>query len=103
MLSEDASIISGMLVGLNSMDYNVMMKGEDFDKAVRREGVRREGEEGGYEGGCEEEGGCVVRRGYKEEGGLCCEEGGCEGGEGVRRREGCVVRREGVRRREVVL
>ena len=32
MLSEEAAIISGMLVGLNSMDYNVMMKGEDFDR-----------------------------------------------------------------------
>ncbi|KAL5479347.1 hypothetical protein EMCRGX_G022860 [Ephydatia muelleri] len=32
MLSDEASIICGMLVGLNSMDYNVMMKGEDFDR-----------------------------------------------------------------------
>ena len=38
MLSEEASIISGILVGLNSLDYNVMMKGEAFDKTVSARG-----------------------------------------------------------------
>ena len=32
---EDGVIIAGMLVGLNTIDYNVVMKGEDFDKPVR--------------------------------------------------------------------
>ena len=49
MLSDEASIICGMLVGLNSMDYNVMMKGEDFDRTVSKGawhmglGTRKEG------------------------------------------------------------
>ena len=34
MLSEESTIIAGMLMGLNAIDYNVLMKGEDFDKSV---------------------------------------------------------------------
>ena len=26
--------MAGLLMGLNAIDYNVMMKGEDFDKSV---------------------------------------------------------------------
>ena len=34
MLSEDAAVVCGLLMGLNALDYNVMMSGEDFDKSV---------------------------------------------------------------------
>ena len=34
MLSEDAVVVCGLLMGLNALDYNVMMSGEDFDKSV---------------------------------------------------------------------
>ena len=33
--SEEGVIIAGLLVGLNTIDYSVVMKGEDFDKPVR--------------------------------------------------------------------
>ena len=33
--SEEGVIIAGLLVGLNTIDYNVVTKGEDFDKPVR--------------------------------------------------------------------
>jgi len=35
LCSEEGVIIAGLLVGLNTIDYNVVMKGEDFDKPVR--------------------------------------------------------------------
>ena len=35
MSSEEGVIIAGLLVGLNTIDYNVVTKGEDFDKPVR--------------------------------------------------------------------
>ena len=38
--SEEGVIIAGLLVGLNTIDYNVVMKGEDFDKPVRIDIVR---------------------------------------------------------------
>ncbi|XP_065905492.1 RUN and FYVE domain-containing protein 2-like [Dysidea avara] len=34
LYSEEGTIIAGLLVGLNTIDYNVVMKGEDFDKPV---------------------------------------------------------------------
>ena len=34
MMCEEGSVIAGLLMGLNAIDYNVMMKGEDFDKSV---------------------------------------------------------------------
>lgn len=34
MVSEDAIVVCGLLMGLNALDYNVMMSGEDFDKSV---------------------------------------------------------------------
>ena len=34
MLNEESNVISGLLVGLNAIDYNVMMKGEEFDRSV---------------------------------------------------------------------
>ena len=34
MLSEEAIVVCGLLMGLNALDYNVMMSGEDFDKSV---------------------------------------------------------------------
>ena len=34
MLSEETVVVCGLLMGLNALDYNVMMKGEDFDKSV---------------------------------------------------------------------
>lgn len=42
MLSEECSIvISGLLMGLNVIDYSVSVKGEEFDKPVRdRQGGR---------------------------------------------------------------
>ena len=33
MRSEESTIIAGMLMGLNAIDYNVLMKGEEFDKS----------------------------------------------------------------------
>ena len=40
LASEEGVIIAGLLVGLNTIDYNVVMKGEDFDKPVRIDIVR---------------------------------------------------------------
>ena len=34
LFSEEGIIIAGLLVGLNTIDYNVVMKGEEFDKPV---------------------------------------------------------------------
>ena len=34
MLCEEGTVAAGLLMGLNAIDYNVMMKGEDFDKSV---------------------------------------------------------------------
>ena len=35
MMSEECTvIISGLLMGLNVIDYSLSMKGEDFDRAV---------------------------------------------------------------------
>jgi hypothetical protein len=34
MLSEDVVVVCGLLMGLNALDYNVMMSGEEFDKSV---------------------------------------------------------------------
>ena len=34
MLCEEGTVVAGLLMGLNAIDYNVMMKGEDFDKSV---------------------------------------------------------------------
>ena len=39
MRSEECTVvISGLLMGLNVIDYSLSMKGEDFDKAVSLEG-----------------------------------------------------------------
>ena len=49
MMCEEGSVIAGLLMGLNAIDYNVMMKGEDFDKSVSYTGnwcSGKEGEEG---------------------------------------------------------
>ena len=41
MLSEECAIvISGLLMGLNVIDYSISVKGEEFDKPVRRERER---------------------------------------------------------------
>jgi len=34
MPCEEGTVVAGLLMGLNAIDYNVMMKGEDFDKSV---------------------------------------------------------------------
>jgi len=34
MWCEEGVVISGLLMGLNAIDYNVHMKGEDFDRSV---------------------------------------------------------------------
>ena len=34
MLSEDVFVVCGLLMGLNALDYNVMMSGDEFDKSV---------------------------------------------------------------------
>ncbi len=34
MFSEEGMVIAGLLVGLNAIDYNVMMKGEEYDRSV---------------------------------------------------------------------
>ena len=39
MLSEDAAVVCGLLMGLNALDYNVMMSGEDYDKSVSSVGI----------------------------------------------------------------
>ena len=35
MLNEEGVVISGLLMGLNCIDYNVLLRGEEFDKSVR--------------------------------------------------------------------
>ena len=39
MLEEEGTIIAGMLVGLNVIDANLCVKGEDLDSQVRLIGV----------------------------------------------------------------
>ena len=34
MMSESVVVIPGLLMGLNVIDYTVMMKGDEFDQAV---------------------------------------------------------------------
>ena len=34
MLSEEMTVVCGLLMSLNALDYNVMMSGEDYDKSV---------------------------------------------------------------------
>ena len=34
MWCEEGVVISGLLMGLNAIDYNVHMKGEEFDRSV---------------------------------------------------------------------
>ena len=34
MLCEEGVVISGLLMGLNAIDYNVHLRGEDFDLSV---------------------------------------------------------------------
>ena len=34
MLSEEMTVVCGLLMGLNALDYNVMMSGDDYDKSV---------------------------------------------------------------------
>ena len=39
LLSEDGQVLSGLLMGLNAIDYNMLMKGEEFDKSVSSEHI----------------------------------------------------------------
>ena len=34
MVCEEGTVVAGLLMGLNAIDYNVVMKEEDFDKSV---------------------------------------------------------------------
>ncbi len=34
LMCEEGVVISGLLMGLNAIDYNVLIRGEDFDKSV---------------------------------------------------------------------
>lgn len=34
LLNEESVVMSGLLMGLNVIDYNVIMKGEDYDRPV---------------------------------------------------------------------
>lgn len=34
-MCEESVVVSGLLMGLNAVDYNVLMRGEEFDKSVR--------------------------------------------------------------------
>jgi len=34
MLSEEGMVVAALLMALNAIDYNVMMKREDFDKSM---------------------------------------------------------------------
>ena len=51
MVSEEAQLMTGLLMGLNAIDYNMTLPGEECDRSVREGGGRREG---GREGGREE-------------------------------------------------
>ena len=33
-MNEEGVVIGGLLMGLNVIDYNVIMKGEDYDRPV---------------------------------------------------------------------
>ena len=35
MMSEGLDVITGLLMGLNVLDYTVMLTGEEFDRPVR--------------------------------------------------------------------
>ncbi len=39
LLCEEGVVISGLLMGLNAIDYNVLLKAEDFDKSVSQSTV----------------------------------------------------------------
>ena len=39
MVREEGQVLAGMLVGLNVIDYNMTLPGEEFDKSVRVWGV----------------------------------------------------------------
>ena len=34
MVSEEGQVLSGLLMGLNAIDYNMTMPGEEFDRSV---------------------------------------------------------------------
>ena len=34
LLCEEGVVLSGLLMGLNAIDYNVHMRGEEFDRSV---------------------------------------------------------------------
>ena len=38
MMSEEGGVMSGLLMGLNAIDYNMTLAGEEFDKSVREGG-----------------------------------------------------------------
>ena len=44
MLNEEGQVMSGLLMGLNAMDYNMTLPGEEFDRYVS--GGGKEGEKG---------------------------------------------------------
>lgn len=39
LLNEEGMVMSGLLMGLNVIDYNVIMKGEDYDRPVSMGGT----------------------------------------------------------------
>ena len=41
MLNDEGQVMSGLLMGLNAMDYNMTLPGEEFDRSVSG-GERRE-------------------------------------------------------------
>ena len=36
MMREEGVVVGGLLMGLNALDYNVLLKGEEFDRSVSR-------------------------------------------------------------------
>ncbi len=34
MMREEGGVLTGLLMGLNALDYNVLLKGEEFDTSV---------------------------------------------------------------------
>ena len=46
MLNDEGQVMSGLLMGLNAMDYNMTLPGEEFDRSVSGGGGLRGGRKG---------------------------------------------------------
>ncbi len=41
MMREEGGVLTGLLMGLNALDYNVLLKGEEFDTSVRSRYIKK--------------------------------------------------------------